>query len=372
MRFPKALSDAYQTYSSNLKSGKALPAAAICLAMFNCGLFLDYRFAPDLIWQLVAIRLFATTIPILLTVWCAGRMSNHGLRDWVVAMGLIWGGIMLNVVVGMRGATATHLSFAVGLYLIVVNIVFHLKPKVAAVLSGAVCLTTFFFLLPRITTLNDQTILAITFVVAATLITLLANFRHDATMRQLYLLILREQFRTQDMEQANRELSTISHTDALTGIANRRSFDLEFELACKSAGEQHKMVALLLIDVDHFKHYNDSYGHPTGDACLRQVAVKITEQIRRDKDIPARIGGEEFAIILRDLNPEAASLVAARIHTAMSAEWPQGVPAVTVSIGLAIMPASSASTVMQAADKALYEAKQRGRSRTITTTALAA
>lgn len=367
LRFPKSLADAYYAYCAQLTARKTLPAATLCLALFNCGLLLDYKFAPDLIWQFASLRLFATTIPILFIVWLAGRMSNYRLRDWIVAASLIWGGVMLNVVVELRGSTAAHLAFSIGLYLIVINIVFPLRPRVATSLSVIVCLTTFFFIWPRIMRFDDPTILAITFVIAATLITLLANFRHDATMRQLYLLIVREQFRTQEMEQVNKELSTISHTDALTGIANRRSFDLEFELACKGAREQQSMVALLLIDVDHFKRYNDSYGHPTGDACLRQVAARITDQIRRDKDITARIGGEEFAVILSNVSPEGANLVASRIHAAMAAEWPLDVPGVTVSIGLAIMPASSTGEIMQAADKALYEAKERGRSRTITT-----
>lgn len=372
MRFPKPLLEAYHAYSGEMKARKVLPAAAICLCMFNLGILLDNRFAPGLIWQFISMRFFATTIPILLIIWLSGRMSNYALRDWVVALSLMWGGIMMNVVVGMRGATAAHLAFSIGLYLIVINIVFHLRPRVATTLSVIVCLTTFFFIWPRITQLDDQTVLAITFLIAATLITLIANFRHDATMRHLYLLILREQIRTQDMEQMNRELSTISYTDALTGIANRRSFDLEFQLACKSAREQQTMLALLLIDVDHFKLYNDSHGHPAGDACLQQVAAKIAEQIRRGRDIPARIGGEEFAVILHDIDLEGANLVAARIHAAMSAEWLHGVPPVTVSIGLAIMPAPSTVAVMEAADKALYKAKERGRSQTIATTALAA
>ncbi|MFC3968844.1 GGDEF domain-containing protein [Rhizobium lemnae] len=272
---------------------------------------------------------------------------------------------MLNLLVEMRGATAAHLAFSIGLYLIVINIVFHLRPRVATTLSVGVCLTTVLMTWQRLVKFDDQTILAITFLIAATIITLLANFRHDATMRHLYLLILREQIRTQDMEQANQELSEISYTDALTGVSNRRRFDLEFELACQNAREQHGVLGLLLIDVDHFKRYNDTHGHPAGDACLKEVAARISEQTRREQDIIARIGGEEFAIILRDTSPEGADRVATRIHAAMQAQWPQSLPPVTVSIGLAIMAGPSASSIMQAADTALYEAKERGRNRTI-------
>lgn len=371
IRFPRELSAAYDAYSAGMKSRRSLHSTAVCLCLFNLGLILDHKFAPGLIWQFASIRLLATTLPILLVVWLSGKITNYSLRDWVVAASLAWGGIMMNVLVDLRGATPAHLAFSVGLYLVVINIVFHLRPAAATMLSVIVCLTSAIFGWPKITKFDDPTILALLFLVAATLITLLANFRHDATMRHLYLLILREQIRTKDMEQANEELSTISYTDALTGIANRRRFDYEFELACKIAGEQQAMLALLLIDVDHFKRYNDTYGHPAGDACLRLVAMKISEQIRREQDIPARIGGEEFAIILRDTSPEGADRVAARIHAAMSTDWPQDVPPVTVSIGLAIMPASASHAIMQAADAALYEAKDRGRNRTIST-ALAA
>ena len=367
IRFRPALRRAYYAYSAEMKSRKTLPAAAFCLGLFNFGLLLDYRFAPQLIWQFAALRLCATTAPILLVVWFASRLKNHGMRDWLTASGLIWGGIMLNILVGMRGATAAHLAFTIGLYLIVINIVFHLRPRVATSLSSLVCITTVFFIWRRVTVFDDQTVLALTFVIAATIITLLANFRHDAMMRYLYLLILREQMRAEDMEEANQELSAISYTDALTGVSNRRRFDLEFELACGTPSDLHSKIALLLIDVDHFKRYNDTHGHPAGDACLQQVAAKISDQVRRDQDVLARIGGEEFAIILRDATPEAAERVAQRIHAAMNTDWPQGVPAVTVSIGVAVMQASSSRAVMKAADEALYEAKERGRNRTITT-----
>ncbi|WP_137137087.1 sensor domain-containing diguanylate cyclase [Rhizobium sp. FKY42] len=371
MLFPKELSDSYGAYSAEIKTRKALPAAAICLALFNFGLILDYKFAPHLIWQFLGIRFLASTLPILFVVWISGRFLSHTVRDWVIAAGLVWGAVMLNALVAMRGATAAHLAFSVGLYLIVINIVFHLAPRVATTLSCIVCLTTVLLAWNRLVVMDDQTILALTFLIAAAIITLVANFRHDATMRHLYLLILREQIRTQDMEQANQELSAISYTDALTGVSNRRRFDIEFELACQNAREQKGVLGLLLIDVDHFKRYNDTHGHPAGDACLKQVAARISDQIRREQDVIARIGGEEFAIILRETSVAGADRVASRIHTALRAEWPQGLPPVTVSIGLAIMTGSSTSTIMQAADTALYEAKERGRNRTITT-ALAA
>ncbi|WP_313292273.1 GGDEF domain-containing protein [Rhizobium rhizoryzae] len=371
MRFPKALSHSYGAYSAEMRSRKSLPAAAICLALFNCGLILDYKFASGLIWQFFGIRFFCTTLPILFVIWVSNRFLNHVFRDWSIAASLVWGAVMLNVLVEMRGSTAAHLAFSIGLYLIVINIVFHLRPRVATTLSVGVCLTTVLMTWQRMVKFDGQTILAITFLIAATIITLLANFRHDATMRHLYLLILREQIRTQDMEQANQELSEISYTDALTGVSNRRRFDLEFELACRNAREQYGVLGLLLIDVDHFKRYNDTHGHPAGDACLKEVATRISEQTRREQDIIARIGGEEFAIILRDTSPDGADRVASRIHAAMQAQWPQDLPPVTVSIGLAIMTGPSATSIMQAADTALYEAKERGRNRTITT-ALAA
>jgi diguanylate cyclase (GGDEF)-like protein len=176
------------------------------------------------------------------------------------------------------------------------------------------------------------------------------------------------------LEAANRQLLELSRTDALTGVANRRSFDDTLELECrrcrrathKITGPEH--LSLLMIDVDHFKAYNDLYGHPGGDRVLTRVAAAMKAALRRPSDFIARYGGEEFAVILPETSPEGALMVAERLREAVEelgiahAQSSAG-PHVTVSIGAASSNMPEALGLMLAADNALYEAKHAGRNR---------
>lgn len=182
---------------------------------------------------------------------------------------------------------------------------------------------------------------------------------------------LAEQLRQQTMElsTANDELETLSRTDPLTGLANRRCFMDALEAQWARSRRSSRPVALLAIDVDHFKRYNDTYGHGAGDACLQRVAALLSGSARGETDLAARPGGEEFAVLLPGVDAEAAGRVAERIRAlvekatrAVEAGLPE---AVTVSIGVAAMPAGgeAAERLLVAADRALYRAKETGRNR---------
>lgn len=177
------------------------------------------------------------------------------------------------------------------------------------------------------------------------------------------------------LEAANRQLLELSRTDALTGVANRRSFDDTLELECRRCRRAtHKItgpenLSLLMIDVDHFKLYNDLYGHPRGDRVLSRVASAMKAALRRPSDFIARYGGEEFAVILPDTPPDGALMVAERLRTAVEelgiehAKSSTG-PHVTISIGAASSCVPETLSLLLAADGALYEAKRGGRNRT--------
>ena len=170
----------------------------------------------------------------------------------------------------------------------------------------------------------------------------------------------------------NQELSVQSQTDALTGLANRRAFDQRLAEEVSRAARHLMPLALLVVDIDHFKAYNDHYGHPTGDACLRQVATVLRECAGRPIDLVARLGGEEFAVLLPHQGSADALQVAERclraIDVAAIAHAGSPVaPHVTVSIGVAqlIKPAPDGAALLAAADAALYLAKRQGRRRVV-------
>ena len=162
------------------------------------------------------------------------------------------------------------------------------------------------------------------------------------------------------LEAANAELAALSLLDGLTGLKNRRSFDNFMNAESSRTERSHVPFALLMIDVDHFKSYNDELGHLTGDTILQKIASLIQSQART-YDLAARYGGEEFALVLPDTGIVEATAVAERIRKAVpQAGWQHRAP--TVSIGVAVTAsAQSSMTILERADRALFEAKRKGR-----------
>jgi len=173
------------------------------------------------------------------------------------------------------------------------------------------------------------------------------------------------------LQESNAQLLMQNGQDALTGIANRRRFDAALEQESGRLARVGMPLALLMIDVDHFKTYNDNYGHPAGDECLRRIAQLLQRHARRPGDLVARYGGEEFAILLPNTDLAGARRLAEDVRAALiSIMMPhQGNPAgiVTVSIGLHAIAAGDklhgAGWLVECADQALYAAKAAGRNR---------
>jgi len=167
------------------------------------------------------------------------------------------------------------------------------------------------------------------------------------------------------------ELKRISSTDGLTGLHNRRHFDETLDHELKRARREKQPLSLLLLDVDHFKQFNDHYGHPAGDVCLQQVASALKATVVRPGDLAARYGGEEFVAILPSTDAAGALKVAEAVRCAISDlgiehGFSSAGNVVTVSVGAAtVIPdeKSHAETLIGAADQALYQAKESGRNR---------
>jgi diguanylate cyclase (GGDEF)-like protein len=185
--------------------------------------------------------------------------------------------------------------------------------------------------------------------------------------------------RTEQLEEANRKLAALSYVDAITGVANRRSFDEELATESRRLPRTRSHLSLLMADIDGFKAYNDALGHQAGDECLRQVARVIADRVRRAADTVARYGGEEFAVLLPDTDAPGAAILAERIRADVEERnIPHpGMPSgrVTISIGVATTTGkdlSDPTALVRAADRALYEAKRAGRNRVRVAEAMAA
>jgi diguanylate cyclase (GGDEF)-like protein len=182
--------------------------------------------------------------------------------------------------------------------------------------------------------------------------------------------------RTAELAESNAKLAALSMTDGLTGVTNRRGFDTGLADEWARAQRNGTPVALAMLDVDHFKLYNDEYGHQAGDQCLRAIAAVIAEHARRPGDLAARYGGEEFALLTPATDGEAARLIAQsvceRIAALGLAHAGSSYGKVTVSIGIGALtpgPGNSPELLIRLADDALYRAKREGRSRAVLATA---
>ena len=171
------------------------------------------------------------------------------------------------------------------------------------------------------------------------------------------------------LEDQNRKLSTLSVTDHLTGLYNRRYLDEQLNQILKNEKRDNRLISLLLCDIDHFKNYNDTYGHPAGDKALQAVAHVLRRCLHRKEDIVARYGGEEFVAILPETDSDGAMKVAQCIQQKLGNEHiihfgSNTESHLTMSIGVVTAEVSTihdGKMLIDLADRQLYEAKRRGR-----------
>jgi diguanylate cyclase (GGDEF)-like protein len=180
--------------------------------------------------------------------------------------------------------------------------------------------------------------------------------------------------RTHELAEANTRLAQLAVTDGLTGLYNHRHFHERLALEVERSQRSGLPLSLLMIDVDHFKQFNDAFGHPSGDEVLRQLARVLTDT-RRANDVVARYGGEEFAVILVDTAKFTAAKVAERARERIAAhDFSDASPkagSISISVGVATYPddGGDAEALVRAADTALYAAKRAGRNRLVLYTA---
>ncbi len=194
----------------------------------------------------------------------------------------------------------------------------------------------------------------------------------DFITKPVNAAVVRARVRTQlTVKRQSDALRELTLTDGLTGVSNRRAFDEALDSEWRRCGRAQVPMALILADIDHFKNFNDAYGHQAGDACLQQVAAAMRRAAARPQDVVARYGGEEFAILLphedgrggesvaRKILDEIALLGIAHARSSVS-------PWVTLSMGLASVTPSEqqdSAQLVKRADALLYEAKNQGRNR---------
>jgi diguanylate cyclase (GGDEF)-like protein len=313
------------------------------------------------------------TVPSLALVALAGRyprILNHidALSVFVALLSLFAG---LGINRCLSGPIAVYHAFGLSIFPVKLNLRADLPFKISAPLALVYLpiLIANAFQHPGVEPAASWC--AAILYLAATGLSLSANYRMEASERRLYLTYRREALRSAEIVEANRKLDALSRTDSLTGLTNRRDFDERFSRASGEAERTGEPLTVLMLDIDHFKLYNDAMGHPEGDKCIRAIAGAVAAATGAPPCFAGRIGGEEFAVVLPGFAVEAAAAAAVRIRAAVeNLRLPH--PAlgerriVSISIGAACLnPAcpEAPETLLSRADAALYRAKRAGRDR---------
>ena len=201
----------------------------------------------------------------------------------------------------------------------------------------------------------------------------------DYIIKPVSIPIVQARVRTHvELKRRGDLLETLSMRDGLTGIANRRRFDDTLERAWRQSLRNATPLSLVMADIDHFKAYNDTYGHMAGDECLRSVARTLEAALKRPGDLAARYGGEEFAMVLEDTTLSGAAHLAENMRRAVAdlglehqGSCVCGVVTVTLGVATAVpRPGQLPETLLRTADRKLYEAKVAGRDRVLAATVL--
>ena len=373
LTFPPELEERFNAHIHASRHRQIVRTALVGIAFLFAFVIVDLVYRPNLIVELSIIR--AGVIGVLVAALSLVIAQRHdtrlpGLMSILgISVASLGAGLML-VTVGNPIVRYEPYTFI--LVAVIANIALPLRPPQALLASGINFAIAVYFILPLPTLTSDEKTSPLIFLLATTTLTLLANLRIETIERKIFLLYLREKLRGEALLSEYRSLDHISNTDALTDLANRRLFDECLRQSWETARFSGEPLTLLMIDIDHFKGYNDTYGHPAGDECLKQVAAALKASTRAESDLPARFGGEEFALVLPNCEENGGLRMAGRIHEAIARiDIPHAtspLKRLSVSIGVATERPSRTHheprSLLIRADRALYAAKQAGRNLT--------
>lgn len=305
-------------------------------------------------------------------IWVQARMRCHRMRDRAT-MGILFvtaitvcGTLWFDEPGRLPISLSAYVMMPVACFALVM---LHFRQAVAVSIVSMIAFAVLLIFLPGV----DVGVKMQTWLISACAGSMAgwANWRTDRSDRQTFLLLTRERLVSEASRQQAAELREISTIDPLTQIPNRRAFEDHFRgLEARAAADSFP-VALMMIDIDHFKLFNDHYGHLAGDACLQTVAATLVEQLRGPDDMVARLGGEEFVVVMPGLCSDDVAPVVERMRRAVeaSAIAHEGVrgqsgDVVTISLGAAVASGGDMErrrSLLTLADRALYEAKRAGR-----------
>lgn len=375
LRLPQPLEKAFLTDAGPQRLRTMLISGMLVAVIFNWLLVSDWLLIPDQFDFALRLRLFLFTPAVIVGVFLLPRWSSPSMREWLVLVpGVGAAGVNTWLITFSKDPYAATYLVSLVTITMFTNSVVRMRFAPAAVLD-AIIMAIFIVAAVQMPAEQARILIPGGLLLACTIVfTLYGCYCQERDDRLNWLLHLRERLLLKDLETANQELHDASRSDILTEVANRRHFDEHLAEVWEQVKRDGGDVAIMMIDVDHFKAYNDRYGHPVGDACLKAVASALKRRLREPGDLIARYGGEEFIAVLAGTSLQTVRGAAERIrrgieglnllHATSSTH-----AVVTVSIGVAAMnpsePGATTTRLISAADEALYHAKQGGRNRVV-------
>lgn len=341
----------------------------------------DYTLIPDVFFQAVIWRGILTPIVVLLGLVSVHRTRSAAIREHiVVAFGLLAELTIIYLTLRTHSPYRTHYMTGIFLIMLYINIVCQARffYAVTATICTLAAVSITVYAMDGVPAPVGLSILVVDLTTG--ILTLLANFQLERQRRRNYLMTTQERLRNEDLAHNNLELRILSEADPLTGVYNRRALDRRLDDMFERCRRRQSPIGVIMVDVDHFKAYNDSFGHQAGDRCLQTIAAILLDESRKRRDLVARFGGEEFIIVITHSDTTDVVATAERIRAAIEA---QAIPAtpldedgfrtVTASFGVsncchaaqndaAVSPITAADLI-RTADQALYIAKRTGRNR---------
>lgn len=370
--FSRQLETAYRTDTSEWRRKHYRRSALMALLSYNAFLFVDAVVVPDVIRYSMILHLAVVTPLMVLAAVLLSRPVSHHVSEAIGAMmPLVFLSQVELVFLASRSPTVDHYQYLVFFAVMFGNTILRLPFYRAAAVSIIVVITHASIAFAHVDMPWPAAVMGVMGLVATAYITLLSSAIQEGAYRRAWLKRRHVEMQSHDLTRDNDKLSQLSRIDPLTGVKNRRGFDLAVEHLLGAPPGAELPFCLIMVDVDHFKSFNDTYGHGAGDEALCRVAQVLVRSLRRERDVVARFGGEEFIVFLPDVFLEEGIALAERARRALVAEAiphlrQDGGQVVTASFGVAegrLSGLAALNDVIAHADVALYEAKKAGRNR---------
>jgi len=359
LRFEEPLESEFQAFYLEGHIMRVRLAAYLIIALYAAFVVIDLTTLPaEVSYWTARIRLFVIIPPFIFLLLVSYRLPLRGYVGKAAYAGAIVAGLGTTAVIGVAYSLGTQIPYE-GILLVALFIYLIACLQWRRALFANL-LTLFAFIVMEVLYQPDAQarLYQIIFMFAANAVGAYGGYFLEHSARTMFLI--------------NNLLNELAELDGLTGLSNRRTLNIHLDRIWRQAMRDQKDVAIAMIDIDHFKKYNDRYGHAQGDAALRAVADVIAHYARRPLDITARYGGEEFSIVWYHPSavelPNMAEVLTRAIYALNMPHAESELGRLSISVGVAMMtpsPGQSSIDLLRDADAALYDAKAQGRNRVI-------